>query len=356
MLVLLCLLASWMPEVAAAAEPASPATPLPAYQPRFGRSQPLIAVIGENRYTELSDYVVPYGVLRESGAAEVIALGTDAGPIRMFPALTLRPQADIATFDRRYPQGADYVIVPAVHHADDPRLLDWLRQQAAKGAVMVGICDGVWSLAHAGLLEGRSAVGHWYSFDELASRFPRTRFVRDRRYLADGPVITTTGVSASIPVSLALVEAIAGRQRASTVASSLGIGDWSDNHRSAAFKLDRRHFWTAASNWLAFWSHQQLDIPIADGVDEISLALLADAWSRTYRSNAATSAAGSAPVTSLRGLQFEPDHAGRQPADPTLSAGKPPGPTLAEALKSISHRYGTATAAFVALQLEYPWP
>ena len=60
---------------------------LPGYQPRFNRSQPVIAVVAENGYTELTDYVVPYGVLRESGVAQVWALATQAGPVRLFPAL-----------------------------------------------------------------------------------------------------------------------------------------------------------------------------------------------------------------------------------------------------------------------------
>ncbi|HJV63266.1 MAG TPA: transcriptional regulator, partial [Albitalea sp.] len=76
---------------AATVEPAEPAEtahasadPLPAYQPRFGRSRPLVVVVAENYYTELTDYVVPYGILAASGAADVMALATQPGPIRMF--------------------------------------------------------------------------------------------------------------------------------------------------------------------------------------------------------------------------------------------------------------------------------
>src|SRR5579872_3470357 len=52
------------------------------YHARFGRSQPVIAVVGDNRSTELSDYVVPYGILSQAQVAEVIALSTSAGPIK----------------------------------------------------------------------------------------------------------------------------------------------------------------------------------------------------------------------------------------------------------------------------------
>lgn len=174
---------------------------LPAYQPRFGRARPVVAVVAENYYTELSDYVVPYGILSASNATDVHALATQPGTVRMFPAsLTLAPQATTDDFDRRFPEGADYVIVPAVHRDDDPKLLAWVAAQARKGATVVGVCDGVWVLARAGLLEGRNATGHWYSFDDLRKAYPKTQWLRGKRYVADGKVVTTTGVTATIPV------------------------------------------------------------------------------------------------------------------------------------------------------------
>ena len=113
-----------------------------------------MAVIGENGMTELVDYVIPYGLLSRSGVAEVVALSTRPGAMQMMPALRLLADADIDAFDRRHPEGADYVIVPAVHHSDDPTLLRWVRQQADKGATLVAICDGVLVLGNAGVLQG----------------------------------------------------------------------------------------------------------------------------------------------------------------------------------------------------------
>ncbi len=107
---------------------------IPRYEARFGRELPVIAVVGFNAATEVTDYVVPYGVLAESGVADVWALGTTEGPIQMKPALRFDPRATINVFDMRYPQGADYVVVPNVYEGEnDPALLEWLRSQAAKG-------------------------------------------------------------------------------------------------------------------------------------------------------------------------------------------------------------------------------
>ena len=317
------------------------------------RTPPVVAVLAQNDGTETTDFLVPYGVLRESGAADVVAVATRPGPVALHPALTIRPQATTAEFDARHPDGADYVIVPAMHHADDPDVLAWIRTQQARQATIVGVCDGALVLAAAGLLDGRRATAHWYSRDALRKAHPTLQWVRDRRWVVDRGVVTTTGVTASMPVSLALVEATAGRPAAEALARRLGVARWDAAHDSEAFHLDRRHVRTAAGNWLAFWSHETIGLRVEDGVDEIALALVADAYSRTYRSRAVTAAAG--PVTTRHGLTLVPD------GDSVAGRVPPPMPTdhparaLDEALADIGTRYGEPTAAFVALQLEYPW-
>ena len=333
--------------------------------PRAGRTQPVIAVVGANSGTEVTDYVVPYAILSASGVADVWALGLRPGPIRMFPALTIEPQATVRAFDARFPQGADVVVVPAVHDDDDPELLSWLATQADQGATIVGICDGVWVLARAGLLAQRRGVGHWYSMDRLESRFPETTWVRDRRFVADGRIVTTTGVTASAPVSIALVEAMAGRASADSLAQALGVRSWSSDHESDHFSLSLRHVRTAAANWLAFWRRDDIGIPIEQGVDEIALALTADAYSRTYRSQARSVAAVDTPVSTRRGLRVLPDivspaprphvpAANRGPVDDLVPLQDgPPVQALDVALAGIAQRYGASTSAFVAFQLEY---
>lgn len=330
------------------------------YRPRHMRSKPLVAVVAENYYTELTDYVLPYGVLSAAGVAEVQALATQPGPIRMFPApLNVEPQATTARFDQEHPEGADYVIVPAVHKDDDPALLAWVKAQAAKGATIVGVCDGVWVLARAGLLDGRRATGHWYSRDDLRKKFPQVQWQQNLRYVEDRRVITTTGVSATIPVSLALVEAIAGTERATQLARELGGAGmgWSAQHPGERFQMSWKHKLTIGGNAIAFWSHEDVGIPVDQGVDEIALALKAEVYSATYRSTALAVAPRAGTIRSRRGLSLIPDRVmGVDAPRRMLSAPDATAPLLAldQALKGIATDYGPRTAAWVALQMEYP--
>ena len=321
------------------------------------RQRALIAIIGINNATETTDYLMPYGVLRRADVADVVALATRPGPITLFPALKVEPQATIAEFDARHPDGADYVIVPAMSRDDDPEALQWIRNQSGKGAIIIGVCVGAKVVGDAGLLHGKRATTHWYSIKELRGKHPTMRYVRDRRLVVDGGVATTTGISASMPMSLTLIEAIAGRDKAQAVGREIGLAEWDVRHQSDAFMFTRPFALTAIGNTAAFWSHEQLGIELKPDMDEVSLALVADAWSRTYRSQAVTFARASGSLQSRNGIRILPDEvAASWPSGrllPEIGSAKP-AEALDDTLRAITARYGTRTTDFVAMQLEYP--
>ncbi|TIV71177.1 MAG: transcriptional regulator [Mesorhizobium sp.] len=321
------------------------------------RERPLIAIVGINDGTETTDYLMPYGILRRAGVADVVALATQPGPMKLHPALQVEPDATTAAFDGEHPEGADYVIVPAMMRDDDPEVMEWLRSQSAKGAMVVGVCAGAQVVGASGLLDGRHATTHWYSLSELRKKHPTIRYVPDRRYVVDRSVATTTGITASMPMMLTLIEAIAGRGKAEAVARDLGLDHWDARHDSGAFKFTRPFALTAIGNTLAFYNHEQLGIRLEPGLDEVSLALVADAWSRTYRSGAATFAAKDGAIVSRDGIRILPDQvAADWPVEQLVPAmaDMPPAKALDQALRDISARYGARTTDFVAMQLEYP--
>jgi transcriptional regulator GlxA family with amidase domain len=134
--------------------------------------------------------------------------------VTLFPTLKVEPQATIAEFDAQHPDGADYVIVPAMTREDDPVALQWIRNQSARKAIIVGVCVGAKVVGEAGLLHGKRATTHWYSIKELRGKHPTMRYVKDRRLVVDDGVATTTGISASMPMSLTLSRRLPGREKA----------------------------------------------------------------------------------------------------------------------------------------------
>jgi putative intracellular protease/amidase len=321
------------------------------------RRRPLIAIVGINDSSETTDYLMPYGILRRAEIADVVALATQPGPVTLFPVLKVEPQATVAEFDTQHPEGADYVIVPAMSRDDDPVALPWIRRQASKGAIIIGVCAGAKVVGSTGLLDGRRATTHWYYLKELRERHPAIHYVADRRLVIDRGVATTTGITASMPMSLTLIEAIAGRDKAEAVGRDLGLTQWDARHHSAAFRFTRPFALTAIRNIMAFWNREQLGIELKPGIDEVSLALVADAWSRTYRSRAVTFAGAEGALQTRNGLRLVPQQiAANWPAERLLPAieGVPPAKALDQALLGIEARYDVQTADFVAMQLEYP--
>ncbi len=321
------------------------------------RQRPLIALIGINDATEVTDYLMPYGILRRADVADVVLLATEPGPVKLYPALSVEPEATAAEFDAQHPEGADFVMVPAMSRDDDPAVLEWLKRQAASGAMIIGVCAGAKVVAEAGLLDGRRATTHWYFVDELRDEHPTIHYVADRRLVVDRGVTTTTGVTASMPVALTVIEAVAGRDKANAVARDIGLANWDARHDSDAFQITRPFALTALGNTLAFWKRERLGIELTPGLDEVSLALVADAWSRTYRSRAVTFSRTDGAQQSRYGIRILPDQVATSwPAERLLPAigDRPPASALDDALDGISTRYGMRTADFVAIQLEYP--
>ncbi len=240
---------------------------------------------------------------------------------------------------------------------DDPVVMQWLGSQAAKGAIVIGVCAGAKVVAAAGLLEDERATTHWYFLDELRNAHRSIRYVADRRFVADQGVVTTTGITASMPMTLTLIESIAGKRKAQAVGRELGLVSWDARHDSDAFGVTRPFAMTVMRNRLAFWNHERLGIEVSSGVDEVSLAFVADAWSRTYRSSVRTFARTSGALDTAGGLRLLPDEVSTDwPASRRIGGldGNGSANILDEALAEITKRYRTDTADVVAMQLEYP--
>jgi transcriptional regulator GlxA family with amidase domain len=208
------------------------------------------------------------------------------------------------------------------------------------------------------MLDARRATTHWAYVGDLQENHPGVEWARDRRYVSDNGVTTSTGITASMPTMIALVEAISGRAKAERLAQDLGVANWDARHRSSAFQLTWEHRRTYLRNWLSFWRHETLGVPVHEGVDEIALALTIDLFSRTALSKSVTVGARNEPVRSKHGLMIHPNTSpGGAAVDHMLPPprSEEPARTIDRELEHIASRFDRATADIVALVIEYPW-
>jgi putative intracellular protease/amidase len=318
---------------------------------RAGR--PVIAVVAANEGTEITDFLLTHAVLARADVGDVQPVAPRRGRVRLYPAaLEVDVAQDFTDFERAHPSGADYVIVPAMMNDDDPAIARWLQQQSSRGAQIIGVCVGALVVGNADLLDGRRAVTHWYSVDTLRKRHPSAQYVPDTRYVVDRNVATTTGITASVPTMLTLVEAIAGREKAQTVAADLGVDSWTPVHDSSRFGLTFAWGTNFVLNKLAFWRNDDWYVDVRDGMDDIALAFAADAWSRTGHIDVTAVAPGPVKLRSGLVLLAQPgtEDRDRLPLDPSLK----PVQQLDRTLCEIGERFGTKRREWVAIELEYP--
>lgn len=121
---------------------------------------------------------------------------------------------------------ADTVIVPAtvdVETGPDHRVVTAVRQAHERGARVVSICSGAFTLAAAGLLDGRRATTHWRYADMFRRRFPAVELDPDVLWVDHGDVLTSAGSAAGIDLCLHLVRSDLGSVVANTVARRLVV-------------------------------------------------------------------------------------------------------------------------------------
>jgi len=102
-------------------------------------------------------------------------------------------------------------------------LLQWVRQQHARGAIFGGVCVGSILLAESGLLDGRSATTHWTSAKAFAERYPKIKLKADTPIVDDGDLITTAGLMAWSELGLRLVDRLLGPSIATGTARFLVV-------------------------------------------------------------------------------------------------------------------------------------
>ncbi|MFE0581472.1 GlxA family transcriptional regulator [Streptomyces sp. NPDC058874] len=170
-----------------------------------------VSVITEVWGTDRTDRGGPAFELRR------VAAGPE--PVPMRGGLTLTPDRTLAWLPR-----AELILVPGLddHITPAPEpVLAALRNAHARGTTIAALCGGAFTLAQAGLLDGRRALTHWALTDLLKTRHPQVRVERNALFVEDGNLWTAAGTAAGIDLCLHLVRATHGAEAAATVARSM---------------------------------------------------------------------------------------------------------------------------------------
>ena len=145
---------------------------------------------------------------RTAAAFNLYVVAQTKSPITLSAGAKIVPQYDFA--DAPSPK---VVVVPAQSTPTQP-MLEWLRTVARSADVVMSVCTGAFVLAAAGLLDGRNATTHHGSFATLAMQYPNVAVKRGARFVDEGRIATSGGLTSGIDLALHIVERYYGRDAA----------------------------------------------------------------------------------------------------------------------------------------------
>jgi transcriptional regulator GlxA family with amidase domain len=130
-------------------------------------------------------------------------------PIRCAGGLLIQPHYSL----NNHPP-IDLLIVPGGwgtrREVGNPHLIAWIRAQAEQAQLITSVCTGAFLLGQAGLLEGRQVTTHWASIERLRHDRPNVSVLENIRYVDEGPIVTSAGISAGLDMALHLVARLQG--------------------------------------------------------------------------------------------------------------------------------------------------
>jgi len=153
---------------------------------------------------------------------EVIVLGLTAKSFRAESGVLFQPHCLL-----RNAPALDTLIIPGGIGARigkaGPRIAEWISSHHQRIRRIASVCSGIYALAPTGLLDERTVTTHWRFATDVARRFPKLRVNHDALFLKDGPFYTAGGITASVDLTLSLIEEDYGPAIALAVARDLVV-------------------------------------------------------------------------------------------------------------------------------------
>jgi putative intracellular protease/amidase len=246
---------------------------------------------------EILDFAGPYEMFGAAGC-DVYTVAATKDPVTTAMGLTVVPKYTFA--DAPQP---DVLVIPGggvkAASGDQPTL-DYIKSVTAHTQHTMSVCNGAFIIAKAGLLDGLTATTTAHNIPKLRAQYPKIHVVEDRRYVDNGHIITTGGLSAGIDGALHVVERMRGLGEAQQVALNEEY-PWSPRSSFARAALADQLIPDVPLDSLGRWTvvrtegdSARWDIEI-EGTSTLSADALLDQLSREVTGRAQWTVTGSTP-------------------------------------------------------------
>ena len=149
---------------------------------------------------------------------EIVTVAEKSEPVASFQG----PKT-VAEFDFQNCPPLDLILLPGgfgtIQELDNQAIMSFLKERVPSAKVTMSVCSGSWILAKAGLLDGRRATSNKVYFKMATQQSDQVDWVPEARWVEDGPIFTSSGVSAGIDMSLAVIASLYGEDKAMEIAN-----------------------------------------------------------------------------------------------------------------------------------------
>ncbi len=119
----------------------------------------------------------------------------------------------------------DLLVVPGGQgtrqEVSNPKLIGWIKRRAAEARLTTSVCTGAFLLAETGILAGKTVTTHWASVERMAQTYTMVHVRGDARFVDEGDIVTSAGVSAGIDMALYVVGRLKGAAIAARTARQM---------------------------------------------------------------------------------------------------------------------------------------
>lgn len=153
----------------------------------------------------------------------VFTIGLSRSPIRARGGLRVTPEYSI----EQHP-AIDLLLIPGgvvTAELEKPELIAWIEHEAIAAHTTASVCTGAFLLAKAGLLRGHRVTTHWEDIADLRELEPAAQVLENIRWVDEGRLLTSAGISAGLDMSLHLVAKLASQELAVKTARQMDY-DW----------------------------------------------------------------------------------------------------------------------------------
>lgn len=215
------------------------------------------------------------------------------------------PHATFDELDRKPGFKADVIVVPNIIDAENAKIRTWLRAHVDQADYVLSVCEGIRVIGNAEVFKNSVVTTFSLTVDALEDKYEGYQWVRDRRYVKSGRLISTAGVSAAVEGALALVAEMYGNAHAEVIRQDIGYRFSLDDASYAPQSHGVKDVWRILKK-VTFSDNLDLGFLLRPGVSEMKLAAVMDAHTRTFPASLASVTENNEPIMSRHGLKFVP--------------------------------------------------